>query len=144
MLVVYRDRLAAVNALYFADYIVVNGVKPVDSGYIGGAHIALRDCLTAFDVVALGDDKAYTVGALIGRGLAGIGVGYRNRASALDLGDCDVAGQLGYYRGALRTARLEQLLNCGRPCVYYRTGNTPVWKVRIVSCVPGSPMDCAR
>ena len=32
----------------------------------------------------------------------------------------------------------------GRPCVMSSADATPpVWKVRIVSCVPGSPIDCA-
>ena len=31
----------------------------------------------------------------------------------------------------------------GRPCVMSPPATPPEWKVRIVSCVPGSPMDCA-
>ena len=31
----------------------------------------------------------------------------------------------------------------GRPCVMSAPATPPVWKVRIVSCVPGSPIDCA-
>ena len=31
----------------------------------------------------------------------------------------------------------------GRPCVISSPATPPVWKVRMVSCVPGSPMDCA-
>ena len=31
----------------------------------------------------------------------------------------------------------------GRPCVMSRPATPPVWKVRIVSCVPGSPIDWA-
>ena len=31
----------------------------------------------------------------------------------------------------------------GRPWVMSRPATPPVWNVRIVSCVPGSPIDCA-
>ena len=31
----------------------------------------------------------------------------------------------------------------GRPCVISPPATPPVWKVLIVSCVPGSPIDCA-
>ena len=31
----------------------------------------------------------------------------------------------------------------GRPWVMSWPATPPVWKVRIVSCVPGSPIDCA-
>ena len=31
----------------------------------------------------------------------------------------------------------------GRPCVMSAPATPPVWKVRSVSCVPGSPIDCA-
>ena len=31
----------------------------------------------------------------------------------------------------------------GRPCVMSSPATPPVWKVRIVSCVPGSPIDWA-
>ena len=32
----------------------------------------------------------------------------------------------------------------GRPCVISSPATPPLWNVRIVSCVPGSPIDCAR
>ena len=31
----------------------------------------------------------------------------------------------------------------GRPCVMSWPATPPVWNVRMVSCVPGSPIDCA-
>ena len=31
----------------------------------------------------------------------------------------------------------------GRPCVMSSPATPPVWNVRMVSCVPGSPIDCA-
>ena len=31
----------------------------------------------------------------------------------------------------------------GRPCVMSSPAMPPVWNVRMVSCVPGSPIDCA-
>ena len=31
----------------------------------------------------------------------------------------------------------------GKPCVISSPATPPVWNVRIVNCVPGSPMDCA-
>jgi len=47
---------------------------------------------------------------------------------------------LGY---ALGPAGFEQLDHRGRPCVMSAPATPPVWKVRMVSWVPGSPMDCA-
>ena len=45
---------------------------------------------------------------------------------------------------ALGLARLEQLFDAGKTLRDVVAGATPpVWKVRMVSCVPGSPMDCA-
>jgi len=54
-------------------------------------------------------------------------------------------------RTAPRTPRLGGALACGleeldtrgRPCVMSLSVTPPEWKVRMVSCVPGSPMDCA-
>ena len=31
----------------------------------------------------------------------------------------------------------------GRPCVMSEPATPPSWNVRMVSCVPGSPIDCA-
>ena len=47
-----------------------------------------------------------------------------------------VAAALGLRASKSSTTR-------GRPWVMSSPATPPVWKVRIVSCVPGSPMDCA-
>ena len=47
-----------------------------------------------------------------------------------------VAAPFGFRASKISTTR-------GRPCVMSAPATPPVWNVRIVSCVPGSPIDCA-
>ena len=46
------------------------------------------------------------------------------------------AAPFGFRASKISTTR-------GRPCVMSAPATPPVWNVRIVSCVPGSPIDCA-
>ena len=46
------------------------------------------------------------------------------------------AAPFGFRASKISTTR-------GRPCVMSAPAIPPVWNVRIVSCVPGSPIDCA-
>ena len=46
------------------------------------------------------------------------------------------AAPFGFLASKISTTR-------GRPCVMSAPATPPVWNVRIVSCVPGSPIDCA-
>ena len=57
--------------------------------------------------------------------------------------DPDPAVGVGDRRLALGDPGLEQLLHTRQTRVMSSPATPPVWKVRIVSCVPGSPMDCA-
>ena len=41
-------------------------------------------------------------------------------------------------------ARLEQFLDARQTLVMSSPATPPVWKVRMVSCVPGSPIDWRR
>ena len=63
--------------------------------------------------------------------------------AAVGLLDLDGAGDLreraapfGFRASKISTTR-------GRPCVMSAPATPPVWNVRMVSCVPGSPIDCA-
>ena len=47
-----------------------------------------------------------------------------------------VAAPFGFRASKISTTR-------GRPCVMSAPATPPVWNVRIVSCVPGSPIDWA-
>ena len=47
-----------------------------------------------------------------------------------------LAAPFGFRASKISTTR-------GRPCVMSAPATPPVWNVRIVSCVPGSPIDCA-
>ena len=47
-----------------------------------------------------------------------------------------VAAPFGFRASKISTTR-------GRPCVMSAPATPPEWNVRIVSCVPGSPIDCA-
>ena len=67
----------------------------------------------------------------------------RDLGAALVLLDLDAAAHLreraapfGFRASKISTTR-------GRPCVMSAPATPPVWNVRIVSCVPGSPIDCA-
>jgi hypothetical protein len=53
------------------------------------------------------------------------------------------ARDLRELRGALRVRASKISTTRGRPCVMSAPATPPVWNVRIVSCVPGSPIDCA-
>jgi hypothetical protein len=50
---------------------------------------------------------------------------------------------LGELGRALRVPGLEDLDHAREAVRDVGTGDTAVWNVRIVSCVPGSPIDCA-
>ena len=47
-----------------------------------------------------------------------------------------IAAPFGFRASKISTTR-------GRPCVMSAPATPPVWNVRIVSCVPGSPIDWA-
>ena len=68
----------------------------------------------------------------------------RGALGAVGLLDPHPPGRLGDRRDALGDTRLEQLRrHAADPCVMSSPATPPVWNVRIVSCVPGSPIDCA-
>ncbi len=83
---------------------------------------------------ARGDD------VLLGGAFFGVIVTLQPRSRVLDL---DAAGDLGDARHALRLACLEELDDAWQTVRDVRPATPPVWNVRMVSCVPGSPMDCA-
>ena len=56
--------------------------------------------------------------------------------STLPAMSTSVAAPFGFRASKISTTR-------GRPCVMSSPATPPVWNVRIVSCVPGSPIDCA-
>jgi hypothetical protein len=58
--------------------------------------------------------------------------------------DGDAPCNLGDRGDTLGGTRLEELLDTGQTLGdVLREATPPVWKVRMVSCVPGSPIDCA-
>ena len=64
--------------------------------------------------------------------------------SLLGVLESNASAAFGDRGHTLGSASLEEFDNTrGRPCVMSSPATPPVWKVRMVSWVPGSPMDCA-
>ena len=101
--------------------------------------------LADLDVVAVGDQQARALRDGVLQHLGAVVGGDDDLAGLVGLLDLDPAGGLGDRRAPLGDARLEDLLDhAGRPCVMSSAEATPpVWNVRIVSWVPGSPIDWA-
>ena len=94
--------------------------------------------------VAVLHADARGVGDGVGDHLAVVGGdGDVEQSGALGLLDGHPAGDLGQLGHLLGTAGLEQLLNTGKTLGDIAAGNAAGVKVRMVSWVPGSPMDWA-
>ena len=144
VLVVDRHALRVVDLLHFADQVDLDRALAEDAQHVvrvGGTHGQL---LADLDVVALAapaDGRAWRSGRR-SRRLPSSGVttsflvfsvsSIRTRPAASEIG----ATPLGVRASKSSTTR-------GRPCVMSSPATPPVWKVRIVSWVPGSPMDWA-
>ena len=57
--------------------------------------------------------------------------------------NCNNTTEFSDDRKSLRASGLEKLLDTRRTLCDIAPATPPEWNVRMVSCVPGSPMDCA-
>jgi hypothetical protein len=109
-------------------------------GHLAGLLEASKH-LVGLDVVAFGHQQLVVLGQAQ-RGIELLAAGDLDRRAPvspwmISTTPVDVA-DLGL---ALGHARLEQLLDARQPAVMSRPATPPVWNVRMVSCVPGSPID---
>jgi serine/threonine protein kinase len=126
------------------DEVVLQGLDALDPQLLVRVHRALGELLAHLDRVAVADEQPCSEPDLVLHRVAAVLGGDGDPALLLLLVvlDLDGAGDLGDPRLALGTASLEQLHDT-RQTVRDVLATPPVWKVRIVSCVPGSPIDCA-
>ena len=144
MLIIGIHALHAVHTLHFLDEVILDLLGAADSQHVMGIDRALCNALAALDILAFLHRQAAAEGDEVRAGIAGLLVGDHHMAVFLDLLEGDLAVDLIDDCHMLGTARLKQLFHAGRPWVISSSLATPpVWKVRMVSWVPGSPMDWA-
>ncbi len=144
VLIVDIHALLTVHLQDFLDEVVVDGGGAADAQHIVGVQRAVVQLGALLDDLAVLHQQA-GVGHRVGAGIAVVGGDDDVQQAALGcLLEADHAGDLGDGGHLLGLAGLEQLLNTrGRPWVISPPATPPVWKVRMVSWVPGSPMDWA-
>ena len=144
VLVVDRHTLAAVDLLHLADQVLLHLARARMRSTFFGSTAPSISCSPDLDVVAFARPQARTplrpvrdlVAAVVGDdddlARACSVSSMRTRPAASLIG----ATPLGVRASKSSTTR-------GRPWVMSSPATPPVWKVRIVSCVPGSPIDWA-
>ncbi len=144
MLVVDRHTLLAVHPLHLVDEVLLGGTRAEDAKDLLGVDRALDELVTHVDVVTVGDEQARTLAHRV-RVLLGAVVRREQDATRLvGVLDLDAAGGLGDRGDTLGVRASKSSTTRGRPWVMSSAAAAPpVWKVRIVSCVPGSPIDWA-
>ena len=155
MLVVDRHTLRAVDLLDLVDEVDLHLARALHAQHLVRVGRAFHQLLADLDVVAVGEQplgavlvlehpQPLTLGELVVDDFLATVVGNDgDLVEALALLEPDPTGDVGDRRLAPRHAGLEQLLHTGQTAGDVLTGTPPWWKVRMVSCVPGSPMDCA-
>ena len=144
VLVVDRHALVAVHPLDLLDQVLLGLPDALDLEQLLGVARALDQRVAGRDLLAVGDLEA-------GRERDGVGVlaavvadDGDDAALALVLGHADHARRAGEDGLALGRAGLEQLDHPGQTVGDVASpAIPPVWNVRMVSWVPGSPMDWA-
>ena len=151
VLVVDLDALRLVDLLHLADEVQLGlgRSRPSRRKQVGRVERALVQRIAGLDVLAL-RRRAGACGAAAGSprrllvlasGRRGMIVIFGPSVGVLDVDLCRrprraCAAPFGFRASKISTTR-------GRPCVMSAPATPPVWNVRIVSCVPGSPIDCA-
>src|SRR5581483_3610496 len=139
VLVVDLDALALVDLLHLADEVQLGLGRALQREQVGRVLRALVDRIPGLDQAAVRDQQARAprqleldrVGELVTLGPRSVG-----SISTFPATLASRAAPFGFRASKISTTR-------GRPCVMSEPATPPVWNVRIVSCVPGSPIDCA-
>ena len=143
VLVVDRHALVAVHLLDLFDEVQLGLADALDLHELLGIAGTVDDGIAGLDLLAVHHVEAGGRGQ--DDGLLGALVGHHGDrdALALVLADADDA-ELRARRAAPRGVRASNSSTTrGRPPAMSRPATPPVWNVRIVSCVPGSPIDWA-
>ena len=144
VLVADRHTLVAVHLLDLFDEVQLGLADALDLHDLLRVEGTVGDRVAGVDVLAVGDDRA-AAGGQDDRVLLALIVDDGDRdALALVLADAHDAAGAGQASRTLGGAALEQLDDARQTAGDVLAQATPpVWKVRIVSCVPGSPIDWA-
>ena len=109
-----------------------------------GSALPTVSCSPTSTCVAVLDQQAGALADRVGKLLGAVVGDDDDLAGLVGVLDADATGGLGDRRLALGLAGLEQLDHTRQTFGDVVADATPpVWKVRIVSCVPGSPIDWA-
>lgn len=123
---------------------LLGGPDTEDAEHLLGVGGTDREGATDLDVLTVGDVETRTTRHHVLDDLVTVVRGDEDLAGLVGLLDLDAAGGLADRGDTLGGAGSKSSTTRGRPCVMSLADATPpVWKVRIVSCVPGSPMDWA-
>ena len=156
VLVVDVDALRLVDLLHLADEVQLGLGRPLAGLRVQVEQLRRVEREPSLSGVAGLDDLARRRRAGASAAAAGTRVRLAARRSrravrmivifgaAVGLLDLDLAGRPRRAVAApfgLRASKISTTR--GRPCVMSAPATPPVWNVRIVSCVPGSPIDCA-
>ena len=144
MLVVNVNTLLAVHGQNALRQIFLHGLDTGNAQHVMRVERTVGDGLALAHTLSLLDLQADGIRDLIELDLAVVR-GDRDVAqrAAVALVDLDNTVDLGNGRHLLRLSGSKSSSTRGRPCVISSPATPPVWKVRMVSCVPGSPMDWA-
>ena len=145
VLVVDRHALVAVHLLHLVDEVLLGLPDALDLEQLLRVAGALDEGVAGGDLLAVGDLEARRPRDACTRPRSPSSPTIVMVAAlALVLADADDARGAGQRGLALRAAGLEQLDHAGQTAGdVAEPAMPPVWNVRIVSCVPGSPMDWA-
>ena len=117
--------------------------RPEDAEDLLGVHRADDELLPDLDVVALAHEQPGPLGHRVGDLLGAVVGDDDELAGLLGVLDPDPAGGLLIGATPLGVRASNSSTTRGRPWVMSSPATPPVWNVRMVSWVPGSPIDCA-
>ena len=146
MLVVDRHALVAVDPLHLVDEVLLDGADALDLEELLGIAGTLDQRVAGDDLVAVGDLEATLPVDRVGVLLAVVA---DDRSTVQTLPSSSPSRTTPEVRAStalfLGVRASNSSTTRGRPPVMspLAPATPPVWKVRIVSCVPGSPIDWA-
>ena len=149
VLVMDVHALRPVHALHLVDEVDLDLRGALEAQKVSGSQRALVEGVAGLDDLALGDQKPGAPWDQVRNVCERLALLVdpfrvdRQLDRTLSLLQGDGAADLGELRSPLRYRASKISTTRGRPCVMSAPATPPVWNVRIVSWVPGSPIDCA-